>query len=81
MMNLWISVRRTVAPVVVGALMASRVGHLLDPVLTAEAVVAVLAAGYYLVVRLLEQVGAPGASLLLGGGMPPHYEMDTDLLP
>jgi len=68
-------------PVVVGALMASAAGPLLDEVLLTEAVVAVFATVYYVAVRLLEQANVAWASLLLGGGTPPHYEMDTDLLP
>jgi len=80
-MNLWTSIRRTVVPTVVGALMATAAGPLLSEELLTEALVAVFAAVYYTVVRVLEQAGFSWASLLLGGGTPPHYEQDTDLLP
>jgi len=80
-MNLWMSIRRTAVPTVVGAAMASVAGPLLSEQLVTEAVVAVFALAYYTVVRLLEQAGFSWASVLLGGGTAPHYELDTDLLP
>ena len=68
-------------PMVVGATMASALGPWLDETLVTEAVVALFAAVYYTVVRVAEESGVRWASLLLGGGTPPHYETDTDLLP
>ena len=80
-MNLWTSIRRTVIPTVVGAIMATAAGPFLDEVLVTEAVVALFAAVYYTAARLLEEAGFAWASVLLGGGTPPHYEQDTDTQP
>ena len=80
-MNLWTSIRRTVIPTVVGAIMATAAGPFLDEVLVTEAVVALFAAVYYTAARLLEEAGVTWASVLLGGGTAPHYEQDTDTLP
>ena len=80
-MNLWTSIRRTLVPTLVGAIMATAAGPLLDETLVTEALVAVFAAVYYTAVRLLEEAGFGWASALLGGGTAPHYEQDTDLLP
>ena len=80
-MNLWTSIRRTLVPTVVGAAMASALGPWLDEALVTEAVVALFAAVYYTAVRVAEEAGVAWASLLLGGGTPPHYDRDTDLLP
>ena len=80
-MNLWTSIRRTVIPTVVGAIMATAAGPLLDEQLVTEAVVALFAALYYTAARLLEEAGFRWASVLLGGGTAPHYEPDTDTLP
>ena len=80
-MNLWTSIRRTLVPTLVGAIMATAAGPLLDEQLLTEALVAVFAAVYYVVVRLLEEAGVTWASALLGGGTAPHYEQDTDTQP
>ena len=80
-MNLWTSIRRTVIPTLVGAIMATAAGPLLDEQLVTEAVVALCAALYYTAARLLEEAGFRWASVLLGGGTAPHYEPDTDTLP
>ena len=68
-------------PTVVGAIMATAAGPLLDEALVTEAVVALFAALYYTAVRLLEEAEVTWASALLGGGTAPHYEQDTDTLP
>ena len=62
-------------------MMASAAGPWLDEALVTEAVVALFAAVYYVAVRVLEESGVRWASVLLGGGQPPHYEPDTDTLP
>jgi hypothetical protein len=80
-MNLWTSIRRTVIPTVVGALMASAAGPWLDEALVTEALVALFAAVYYTAARLLEEAGFRWASVMLGGGTAPHYEQDTDTQP
>ena len=80
-MNLWTSIRRTLVPTLVGAIMATAAGPLLDETLVTEAVVALFAALYYTAARLLEEAGFGWASALLGGGTAPHYQQDTDLLP
>lgn len=80
-MNLWTSIRRTLVPTLVGAIMATAAGPLLDEQLLTEALVAVFAAVYYVAVRLLEEAGVTWASALLGGGTAPHYEQDIDTQP
>ena len=79
-MNLWTSIRRTLVPTVVGAIMATAAGPLLDEAILTEAVVALFAVLYYTGMRLLEESGVTWASMLLGGGTAPHYEQDTDTL-
>lgn len=72
---------RTATPVVVGWLASTVIGPLLDPDLAREAVAAVLAVGYYAVVRFLEvKLGQEWAGWLLGIAMPPLYKLDVQVL-
>jgi hypothetical protein len=70
--DLFLSIRRTVVPITVGAIGASALAPWLPPALVAEWATLVLASVYYIVLRVLE-VKVPGVSVLLGGKGQPHY--------
>lgn len=70
--DLFLSIRRTVVPMVVGAVSASVLGPWLPSGLVAEWATLALATVYYVVLRLLE-LRVPGVSVLLGGKGQPHY--------
>ena len=70
--DLFLSVRRTVVPFVVGAVGASVLGPWLPAALVAEWATVLLASVYYIVLRLLE-TRVPGVSVLLGGKGQPTY--------
>jgi len=70
--DLFLSIRRTVVPFVVGALGASVVGPYLPEALVAEWVTVALATIYYVAIRLIE-MKVPGAAILLGGKGQPTY--------
>jgi hypothetical protein len=74
------SIRRTLIPVIVGALMASAAGPYLDEALVTEALVATFTALYYVAFRLLERAGYGWATVMLGGGSEPEYTVDTGVL-
>jgi len=71
--DLLTSLKRTVVPMVVGAVAATGVGPYID----LEALALVLGSGisvvYYAVVRLAEEK-APAAGILLGAGHKPSYK-------
>lgn len=71
--DLFLSLRRTVVPLVVGAVAASALDPWLPGDLVAEWTTAVLAAVYYAGLRFLE-LRVPAAGLLLGGRAIPRYE-------
>ena len=71
--DLFLSLRRTVVPLVVGAGAASALDPWLPGDLVAEWTTAVLAAVYYAGLRFLE-LRVPAAGLLLGGRAIPRYE-------
>ena len=71
--DLFLSLRRTVVPLVVGAVAASALDPWLPGDLVAEWATAVLAAVYYAGLRFLE-LRVPAAGLLLGGRAIPRYE-------
>lgn len=71
MNDLIVSMIRTWVPVLVGWLVTT-LGLDVDSASTAAALVAALSAGYYLVVRVVEQRWAP-AGWLLGRKAPPTY--------
>lgn len=79
MMNLWMSIRRTVVPLLVGSTMASMLGPFLDETVVTEFFVAVLASVYYIVFRVLEQQGHSWATVFLAAGVAPtpHYDFDV----
>jgi len=74
--NLQTSIRRTVVPMVMGWLLALPIGPYVDERAVETALVALLGAAYYAVMRVLEERGSRFASLLIGMGVtvPPVYE-------
>jgi uncharacterized protein (DUF58 family) len=70
--DLFLSIRRTVVPITVGAVSASVLAPWLPAALVAEWATLVLASVYYVALRLLE-VKVPGVSVLLGGKGQPTY--------
>jgi hypothetical protein len=70
--DLFLSIRRTVVPMVVGVVGATVLGPWLPGALVAEWTTLLLAAVYYIVLRLLE-VKVPAVSILLGGKGQPTY--------
>ena len=75
--DLFLSIRRTVVPVAVGAVGASAFAPWLPDALVAEWATLLLASVYYIALRLLE-VKVPGVSVLLGGKGQPTY-IDPEL--
>ena len=71
--DLFLSLRRTVVPLVVGAVAASSLSPWLPSALVAEWTTVLLAAAYYAALRVLE-LRVPAAGLLLGGRAIPRYE-------
>jgi uncharacterized protein (DUF58 family) len=70
--DLFLSLRRTIVPFVVGAVGASVLGPWLPDALVAEWATVLLASVYYFALRLLE-VRVPKVGLLLGGTGVPTY--------
>ena len=70
--DLFLSLRRTVVPFVVGAIAATVAGPYLPEALLTEWVTAAFATIYYVALRLLE-LKFPGVSVLLGGSGQPTY--------
>jgi hypothetical protein len=76
--NLLLSIRRTVVPIVVGAVGASILGGYLPDALVAEWTTVLLASVYYVALRLLE-VQFPKVGLLLGGrGIPTYTDPELE---
>jgi hypothetical protein len=71
--DLFLSLRRTVVPLVVGAVAASALGPWLPSELVAEWTTVALASVYYAGLRVLE-LRVPAAGMLLGGRAIPRYE-------
>ena len=70
--DLFLSLRRTVVPFVVGAVGASVAGPFLPEALLVEWVTVAFATIYYVVLRVAE-LKVPGVSILLGGRGQPTY--------
>jgi uncharacterized protein (DUF58 family) len=70
--DLFLSIRRTVVPLTVGAIGASVLDPWLPAALVAEWATVALASVYYVVLRTLE-LKVPGVSVLLGGKGQPTY--------
>ena len=77
-MNLQTSIRRTVVPMVMGWLLSLPIAPYVSETAVETAIVAILGAVYYAVMRLLEVRGVKVASLLIGMGvtLPPTSEGD-----
>lgn len=73
----WTSFVRTATPVIVGALLASKVGRFIDPDAAAQAVTAGLAVFYYALIRGLEMLVGPQWGWFLGVPKQPVYDVDT----
>lgn len=71
--DLFLSLRRTLVPLVVGAVAASSLSPWLPSALVAEWTTVVLAAAYYAALRVLE-LRVPAIGVLLGGRAIPRYE-------
>ena len=70
--DLFLAIRRTVVPFVVGALGATALGPFLPEALLTEWLTVGLATIYYVAIRLLE-LKVPGIAVLLGGKGQPTY--------
>jgi len=77
-MDLLTSIRRTVVPMVMGWLMTLPIGPYIDERAVETALVALLGAAYYAVMRVLEERGIKVASFLVGLGVTvaPKYQDD-----
>ena len=77
-MDLLTSIRRTVVPMVMGWLMTLPIGPYIDERAVETALVALLGAAYYAVMRVLEDRGIKVASFLVGLGftVAPKYQDD-----
>jgi len=75
-MNLQTSIRRTVVPMIMGWLASLPIAPYVDQAAVETALVAVIGAGYYALMRVLEERGSHVASFLIGMGvtMPPRYD-------
>jgi len=77
-MDLLTSIRRTVVPMVMGWLMTLPIGPYIDERAVETALVALLGAAYYAIMRVLEDRGIKVASFLVGLGytVAPKYQDD-----
>ena len=75
--DLFLSIRRTVVPFVVGALGTTALAPFLPEPLVTEWLTVALVTIYYVVIRLLE-IKVPGVAILLGGKGQPMY-VDPEL--
>ena len=70
-MDLLTSLRRTIIPMIMGWLLSLPIGPYIDERAVETALVAIIGAAYYAVMRLLEERGIRVASFLIGLGMTP----------
>lgn len=75
--NLLVSLKRTLVPIVVGAVAATFLAGYVDPDALEKVLSGVISAVYYTVVRLVE-TKFPGAGVLLGSKAQPVYEAPKD---
>jgi hypothetical protein len=80
--NLWTSIRRTVIPYLVGALLATPVALLFNADDLTTMLTIVFGSVYYGVARWAEEQGHPWATWFIAfGPVPtPHYDIDTGVL-
>lgn len=73
-LNLLLSIRRTVVPILVGLIMASFIGNYVSDVQELQNVLSsVIAAVYYAVIRVIETKW-PKIGILLGAKAQPNYK-------
>ena len=75
--NLLVSLKRTLIPIIVGAVAATFLAGYVDPDALEKVLSGVISAVYYTVVRLAE-TKFPGAGILLGAKVQPVYEAPKD---
>lgn len=76
--DFFLSLRRTVVPITVGAVASSALGPYLPDALVAEWTTLLLASVYYVVLRLLE-TKVPALGVLLGGrGLPTYTDPELE---
>lgn len=75
--NLLASLKRTLIPIIVGAVVASFLGGYVDPVALERVLSGIISAVYYVVVRFVE-TKYPSAGVLLGEKAQPVYEKPTN---
>lgn len=75
-MDLLTSIRRTVVPMIMGWVVSLPIAPYVDESAVETALVALLGAVYYAVMRVLEERGIRVASFLIGMGVtvPPKYD-------
>lgn len=75
--NFLVSLKRTLIPIIVGAVAASFLADYVDPIALERVLSGVISAVYYIVVRFIE-TKFPGAGVLLGDKAQPVYEKPKD---
>lgn len=75
--NLLVSLKRTLIPIIVGAVAATFLAGYVDPDALEKVLSGVISAVYYTVIRLVE-TKFPGAGVLLGSKTQPVYEAPKD---
>jgi len=75
-MDILTSLRRTLVPMAMGWIASLPIAPYVDETAVETALVALLGAAYYAVMRILEERGVKVASFLIGMGVtvPPKYE-------
>ena len=73
----WTSMVRTTVPIIVGGLLASKVGPFIDPEAATELVTSAFAVAYYAIVRVGETFLSPQVGWFLGVPKQPAYDIDT----
>ena len=75
-MDLLTSIRRTVVPMIMGWVVSLPIAPYVDAAAVETALVAILGAAYYAVLRVLEDRGIRAASFLIGMGftVAPKYD-------
>lgn len=81
-MNLWMSIRRTVIPYLVGALLATPIAIVFSAEDLTAMLTIIIGSVYYVVARWAEEQGYPVASwfVAFGPAPTPHYDFDTGVI-
>ena len=81
-MNLWMSIRRTVIPYLVGALLATPVAAVFSAEDLTTMLTILIGSLYYALARWAEEQGYPVASwfIAFGPAPTPHYDIDTGVV-